>query len=323
MDVSLQLDFIHKLNFQSMIRHSKGYNFKHFCPSGLDRKRRGYILIDHEKVTVYCFHCGLNVSLRTYIEINDPELFQEWQKLEKEEWLKSLKAGTISKKKSLPESKITPIEDIKIFKLWDKYFIPARESKEALEYCHYRKIPEHIIDGLKYNINPNAFYGGHLVFPCYYKGDYVYAFQTRSIKQKIFYTHSKNESFKVYNYFNVDFDKPVFIFESIIDSLYVPNSIAALGTSISESVLQKIKYPVYCFDNDLTKDRKGLMESIKKAQEGYNVFVWPTELKWAKDTNDLAVKGWTSEQIERMVKCNIKKGLGAVTLLKLRTRGKK
>jgi hypothetical protein len=156
------------------------------------------------------------------------------------------------------------------------------------------------------------------VFP-FNKGEYNYGFQTRRLDIKRFYNFSKNDSFKVYNIFNVDLEQDVYIFESIIDSFHKTNSIAALGTSLSVQVLRLIKKRVFCLDND----DAGRKKAIEYAQAGERVFLYPTNIT-AKDCNELVTKcGMTNKGIEDLILNNTFKGFGAEAKLKLRMRGKR
>jgi hypothetical protein len=326
MDVYQEMSYIPQLFLRDCKQHSSGFNFKHDCPTGQDKKRRGYILIKHDRITVYCHNCSLSTNLKKFIEETNQLVYNDYVEEERKEYITKLKEGKIFAKKEEFRSHVieSGIKDLRLFKFNTKYFVPAKTIPECVTYCESRKFPEGVIDKLMYCNHPKMFWGGMLIFPLYWKdGEHVYGFQGRSMKEKIFYNFSNNESFKVYNIFNVNLDKPVFIFESIIDSYYKENSIAVLGSSISNIVLGMIKFPVFCFDNDIRKDRKGLTQSIEYASKGHKVLVWPSELSWAKDPNDLAKKGWTKDQIERMINTNLKSGLGAVTAIKFKMRGKR
>jgi hypothetical protein len=326
MDVLREVEFISKLNLKDCVRHPKGFNFKHQCPTGLDKKRRGYILVDREKITAYCHHCSLSTNLKTFIQNSNVMVYDEYLALEKEEYLEKLKSGQIFSKRELYKPHLIKLEDneLSLFKLNEKYFVPANKVQKCIDYCAIRKFPEGVIDKLKYCTHPTKIWGDMLIFPLYWKDDeHVYGFQGRSMDQKMFYNFSKNESFKVHGIFHINKDKPVYIFESIIDSFYKPNSIAVLGSDISLPVLGMIKEPIFVFDNDIHKDRKGLLQSIKYAEQGHKVMVWPTELNWAKDLNDLAKAGWSPTQISLMVDNNIYSYLGAVSRIKMKMRGKR
>jgi hypothetical protein len=322
MDISNELEFIFRLNLRNVRKHAKGFNYS--CDICRDTKRRGYALISFDKVVMYCHKCTASMSLKSYIERYQNSLYQDYLLAEQQERLEKLRSGTLLAKKY---NVLTPIEtniaDLKVFKLNEKYFIPAKNSRQCVEYCEKRKFPEGVIDKLKYCTHPTLPCGGHIIFPCYWKdGEHIYAFQSRSMKDKRFHIHSKNESFKVDGIFQVDLEKNVYIFESIIDSFYKKNSIAAMGAAISQQVLNMIPKDniVFCFDND----HKGIQQSYKYAEAGYKVLVWDSSLKWAKDPNELVTIGkWTPEMVERMIVNNIKSGFGAMTALKIKMGGKK
>lgn len=89
----------------------------------------------------------------------------------------------------------------------------------------------------------------------------------------------------IYNILNVNFQAPVNIFESTLDSKYFPNSIAIWGAN------NELKIPngYYFFDND-EAGRKVAMEYMNS---GNNVFLWKKFLKdypqyaGVKDINDI------------------------------------
>jgi hypothetical protein len=158
-----------------------------------------------------------------------------------------------------------------------------------------------------------------VIFPSYCEdGETLFAFSGRHTDRKLFYIHSKNEAFKVFNIFNVNLKENVFIFESIIDSYTVDNSIASLGSDISENILKMIQKPVFCLDNDNT----GRIKTLKYLQKGYKCFIPPVTFSY-KDFNEAICNGWTKERLEQLVKDNIYEGFGGVTIINLRMIGKK
>ena len=334
MNVFTEQDFIHRLNIRDVKRHPKGYNFK--CTVCSDHKKRGYILVGHDKIILYCHNCGMNTSLRKYIELYEPSLFEEYLQKEKEEYINDLKQGKVfAKKSSLPtfEEKIIDLKnehDLILYTLNPKFFVPAGDVKEALEYCRRRKIPDEVIKKLKFCEMPKGtkhILNNMLIFPCYYDEHRVYAFQGRSIEGKTFFNHFPNESFKVYNIFNVDLTKDVYIFESIIDSFCIPNSVAMLGTSLSKQVTSMIPNRVWATDNDCSvkgkKDIKGWEKALQYAHAGERVVIYPKEV-YGKDANELLTKyKWSVESVQTMIKTNIFKGLSAISRLSFKLKGKR
>ncbi len=85
----------------------------------------------------------------------------------------------------------------------------------------------------------------------------------------------------LFNILNVNFEKCITIFEGYIDSIFVPNSIGAVGINTDYTFLINNDLDIrFFFDNDNIGKRKSY-EWLKK---GFNVFLWE------KLRNDLAKK---------------------------------
>jgi hypothetical protein len=176
--------------------------------------------------------------------------------------LDNLRNGTVNRK-PIGSSPINTVIDLKYtFKL-GKYFEPAINHQKAINFCKKRHIIEHI-DKFRYCVHPSNIMSGMIIFPFYMEdNETLYGFQGRHTDHKLFYTHSKNESVKSYNTFNVNYTENVYIFESIIDSLMVKNSIAMLGTSLSEGIKTLMPKRIWIFDNDKVGKQRAL-EYINK-----------------------------------------------------------
>lgn len=308
-----QITYLLQLRLEGLKKTESGYNFR--CPICGDSKkhiskRRCWALTrkDSDNLVIYCHNCGYSSGLKNFLKNTNIYLYNEYSKKEREENINNLKEGTLlSKSKTRSNINIdTPINYQ--FKLNQKYFKPARDFKQAIDFCKKRNILDHI-DELYYCIHPNNLCSGMIIFPCYMPdNENLYAFSARHTEFKRFYIHSKNESFKVFNIFNVDLNENVFIFESIIDSYTMTNSIAALGSDISENVLKLIKYPIFCFDNDTT----GRKKTLKYLDKKYRCFIPPDNFKY-KDFNEALCDGWSKEQINRMVQDNIYEGIAGKT----------
>ena len=320
-----ELEFIFQMPLRDMHKHAKGFTFKHDCPSGPDRKRRGYILVGNDTSVVYCHNCGMNTNVKSFLESNFPSIYEDYRAKERKDFIENLKNGkTLQKKREVPThaalSSLDVIHNLKLFQFNKKYFVPAISNADCVAFAKKRMIPDHILETLLYCNHPTMNWGGMLIFP-FRKGEYVYGFQGRSLTDKRFCNFSNNASFKIYNIFGVNLEMPVFIFEAIIDSFPKMNSAAMCGSDLSIQVQKLIKYPVYCFDNYMT----GVKKAIKYAEAGHKVLVWPKDVDPTrfKDPNDLKVKGgWSDASIESMISTNIYTGFGAVVKLKLKIKGK-
>lgn len=126
-----------------------------------------------------------------------------------------------------------------------------------------------------------------IVIPFYYE-DKCYGFYSRSIVEHRFYTYmpEKNDEFKLWNYYNIDRTKPVYVFEGIFDAVSVyqsgiTNVVACCGATPPEKLLNGLDC-VMCFDNDGT----GKRNSLKYAKKGFKVLVYPNDLQF-KDFNEM------------------------------------
>lgn len=284
-----ELEYVNKLPY-SLTKHSNGYNLK--CPICGDSKikeskKRGWILTDKSPFVYYCFNCGTSISFKNFLKQTNIYLYEEYQK-DLKAVLFQPKITKLPKetKQSIKETNIS----LKFSKLSPKIFSSVTESEIHLEYLKSRKIPDSVISRLVYPKNPisNFLNSNFVIFPFYYKNtDFVYGFQGRSIFNKKFFIYVKEGFSKIYNQFNVDYSKDVYVFESIIDSLYVPNSIAMLGAELSEDFLKTHNKEnlIFVFDNDST----GKIKTKKYLQKGFKCFIYPNNIK-EKDFNEIVIR---------------------------------
>lgn len=289
-------------------------------------KKRAFILFEdatHDHNTFVCHNCGVETNVETLVRHMDPVLHEDFVAKKKESLIRDLRDGKLNAKRAgrIANDFGKSESDLQLFNLNPTYFRPLTENRDAVAYCRSRKIPEAMYDRLYFcpkdtrKDGKKFMYYGMVIFPLW-KGEKIYGFQGRSILEKKFLTFCKNDGFKVFNIFDVDLTSTVYCFESIIDSLAIDNSIAMLGSDLSEVIVDKIgTNGVYCFDND----RTGYNKSLKYLEMGKRVLCWPGELDCFKDSNQLLVQGgWTREKFTRMVKSNIVEGAAGVVKFKMK-----
>lgn len=94
-----------------------------------------------------------------------------------------------------------------------------------------------------------------LLIPFRYQNK-IYGFYSRSVTDKTFVNFTMEPNYTLWNYFNIDKTKRVFIFEAIIDALSFyemtgETNIIALNTSkINDDRLNELDMPYFCLDND-------------------------------------------------------------------------
>lgn len=326
LDKHEELELFYELGIEYQ-RKNKGYNFR--CPICGDskknkHKKRGWVLDTPEyPFLIYkCFNgeCYWGGTFKNFLYNFYPELYKKYKnKLKQKLYDKVKNENIISKKNNTTllnqnETKENNKFKLKLFKLNSELFKPITEYKEPLEYLKKRKIPEEYFEKIFFCIDKNSIYNDMIIFPFEYKKGLYYGFQGRSYKYKSFLTYSKNDNFKVYNYFNVDLTQPVYIFESIIDSLFVKNSIAMLGVDISKEILNTIQTPIFVLDND----DAGYNKIEKYLKLGYKCVIFPDNIK-CKDVNDMIVKeNFTKEDIYNIIQYNIYQGNEGLIKLKLK-----
>lgn len=196
------------------------------------------------------------------------------------------------------------------------------EKPEALKYLTNR--------GIEYSYDFGEWYFGYqdlkigtktykitdsIVIPLYYK-DEMYGFYSRNIFDKTFstYMHDSNVGYKIFNWFNVDKDEKVYIFEGIFDSLSIgsKNIIALMGAKIPNERLDELKKPVFVLDND----RTGILNSIEYARKGHYVYIQPSEYT-EKDMNELMLNH-PDLDVLKLINDNLYTGISAEVRLKMR-----
>lgn len=192
-----------------------------------------------------------------------------------------------------------------------------RDDARISEYCASRSItynPEWkwlvgrdiTIDGKRFPIND------YIVIPLYC-GSKMYGFYSRSMKEHEFRTYipDRNSGFKVWNLYNIDMNKPIYVFEGIFDALSaykcgITNVVACLGATPPFDLLRNLDL-VFCLDND----RTGYLNSIKYLKMGYKALVYPDNIN-CKDTNEMLKN---NVNIKDLIMNNV--GSGILSLIKI------
>lgn len=201
-----------------------------------------------------------------------------------------------------------------------QYFDNILEHDEALAYLNKR--------GLDYFNSSYEWYFGNqdlqigdklykltnaIIIPLYYK-DEMYGFYSRNIFNKEFFTYNPeaNMGYKIWNWFNIDKSKEVYIFEGIFDAISsgLENCIALMGAKIPDERLKELKKPVFVLDNDKT----GILNSIDYAKKRFTVYIQPDNLK-EKDMNELHLNN-LELNVPEMIKNNLYSGISAEIRLK-------
>ena len=284
------------------------------------RKKRLHLYIKNGVTNIHCFNGSCAVESKTvYSFLRDfyPALLPQYKRETFGNTLEKLAQGDVFEQFKEPKiEKESPVltQDLSM------YFKDIKDVPECLQFLKKR--------GLEYNEEKyGKFYYGYqdlkigdtnynitnsIIIPLYYKNQ-MYGFYSRNILNKIFctYMNSTNIGFKIWHWFNIKKEEPVYIYEGIFDAISggLKNSIALMGAKIPEERLQELKYPVFILDND----RTGLYNSLSYAKKAH-VYIQPEEYL-EKDMNELFLNH-KDLNIQDMIKSNLYSGISAEIRIK-------
>ena len=201
-------------------------------------KTRAYLYRVKNDMFFKCHNCGMGQNLSNFIKFVDPQMYSEYL-------LERYKKGAPATPK--PQFDFKPafedrtiLDDLKSIKQLD-------DEHPARQYCLKRKLPNEHFDKLFFadkfgalvnKVKPKT-YGEkdhpRLVIPFYDTTGKLFAFQGRAFgnEQPKYLTVKLDENKqKVYGLERVNFQRPIFITEGPLDSLFVDNCLAAAGADL-------------------------------------------------------------------------------------------
>lgn len=248
---------------------------------------------------VHCFNgdCAVGqTNMYGFLKRFYPDLFNQYKREKFNSVLKNIKdTGDVFKNLNLKKQET--VKEVKPVITQDLSLYFNELDQSTLDYIQSRHYTYKESNFGKWYIGNNPLKIGDriyylkdcLIIPLYYKTE-MYGFYSRSIKDKKFYTYMNeaNMGYKVWNWFNIDKNQPVYIFEGIFDAISawsceLKNVVACMGAKIPDERLKELKYPVFCLDNDKT----GLNNMIKYSDK-YQVVVWDNQFK---DCNEMLING--------------------------------
>jgi len=323
----IDLKFINDLSGRlSQFKKKTDYLFNFRCPHCGDSqksktKARAYLYRIKNDMFFKCHNCGQGQNLANFIKFVDPKLYESYLL---ERYKKSAPATPKPKFDFKPTkfTNQTPIDDLKSIR-------DLSEDHPAKLYCVNRKIPEKYFDKLFLSdkfmtlvneVKPNTYKitkdHPRLIIPFYDTTGKVFAFQGRAFgkEQPKYLTIKLDENKqKVYGLDKVSFQKPIYITEGPIDSLFIDNCLAAGGADL----FLKNKIPneniTYIFDNE-PRNKEIVKRMYKVIEQDFNVVIWPEDLQ-LKDVNDMIMSGLTKFELQDIISNNTYSKLSALTKL--------
>jgi len=291
------------------------------------RKFRFHLFVhdSYDAPIVKCFNCEYSSNMYGFLKefyINEYKLYVNEKKTKSFISIKDImkndikieKKNNIIIKKPLLFNPISSFIDFKQAPIKVKDYIIQRGIYET-----------DLIKDWKYSNKDNSFIfnnkkvilSEYIIIP-FIKDKKWYGFQAIAWKEKKFFIYIKegNSGYKIWNFFNINKNEPVYIFESVFDALSsgLKNVISVNGVNIDEKRLKELKKPVFCLDN-FRVDEKAKELTEFYAKQNYNIFIWPKGSEKFKDTNDLRKKGISFSKIKNMIISNIFSELPAILRL--------
>ena len=321
------------------VSHLKTANFR--CPICGDsatnkQKCRGYIYII-QKTDMYCYrchNCGASMSFRNFLKLKFPHYYQEYRlenyvsqgrpnKVTEVTYSKPIEtiASKVEVKPAAPERLLIPLSSLP-------------EDHLVVEYCNSRQIPKSKFRDLYYTESFGKWVKPYIdepdkKFPMDarlvmlmrdYEGT-VFGAQGRALDPdatlRYITVKFDEDKQKVFGANKIDVDMPVFVLEGIIDSLFVPNSVAICGGDVGSS-LNQLGIPMDKFFVVLDNERRS-KDTIRRMEHAINlgcrVCIWPLSSN-LKDVNEMIKSGITPNEVLKIIVNNSYKGTKAMLKLK-------
>jgi len=268
-------------------------------------KTRGYFYSNKGQYFYKCHNCGFACTIKTVLENVAPQLAKEYA-------LESYKHNsfgvTFSPVPVTPEAIIPSYIGIPICQLASSHY--------ARKYVESRQIPKDkwsllyftenfsIIAEKFFKYSPKE---PRLVIPFFDDNKKVIGVQGRALRadSKIRYMTLKSPHVDRlwYGLDRINTLNEVYVVEGPLDSLFLPNSIAMVGSSYPDLLPNKLQQSklTFVFDNEpRNAEVHHMME--KAIEEGHNIVIWPHILE--KDINEMCIK-YGIEQTKEILDNNI------------------
>ena len=295
------------------------YNFR--CPVCGDSakskiKARGYFYRKSNAMFFRCHNCNESMSLGSFVKLVDPNLYEQYifdRYKNGENGHSNYEKPSFSEFDFKPhftnqESDAILSSYPRIDSLPDEHFakryvidrqIPEEYHKELWFVSDFKVLVDKLEPDNQYSLKEND---ARLVIPFKDKKGSLIALQGRTLTNSyIRYITIKvdKDAPKIFGLDRVDPNKCIYVVEGPIDSMFLDNSIAVGGASISAKDLHNIGDDmVRVFDNECRN--KAIVEEMVKLTEDEDdwICVWPDSTAVKEDINDLILKGMTSEEIQ-------------------------
>jgi hypothetical protein len=258
------------------------------------KKARGYFFVSNNTYFYKCHNCGASHNVYKFLELVSPALFKEYcleQFKEKNQNTKFV-VETVSQEVKTPNIKLS----------YDKLENLSANHK-AIEFVIKRKIPkqhwnkigyvEHFANFAKeINSSYDLIDDERIIIPIYNEHNQIIGAQGRAFgKTKPKYVTLKcDQTIKlIYGMNTVNKSKPIFVVEGPLDSLFLPNAIACLGSGNFLEIREKFPTQdlIFVLDNE-PRNKEVVNVYNTLIENGEKICIFPNHIK-EKDINDMVL----------------------------------
>jgi transcription elongation factor Elf1 len=302
------------------IKHRNPLKVNFRCPVCGDsktsqKKARGWITENTKTRTLFysCFNCGVSHSFQNFLKSQDPTLYKDY--VTEKFMNKERKADEPSIPN--PEKPVfdkNPLKSIKkISQLKHDHPVKAYiESRQIPSDQHYRiyyapKFKTWINSIIPDKFPPFTKDEPRLILPFFDETGKCFGVSARGFDPNglRYITIMFQEVPKIFGMETVNFDKPYFVVEGAIDSLFLNNAVAMAGADGNVYGLKNIENATFVFDAE-PRNLEITKRMEKLLRKGYKVCIWPHNVP-GKDINEMWLKG--KRDIEKTIKENTFSGL--------------
>lgn len=281
-------------------------NFR--CPHCGDSARRASMtrgwFYEHDNILRYgCFNCNYNLPIGSYLKEHFPEHFRNWlrdrrgsgntERVESEQREKNLFSIKKPVIESLPECE--NLADLSDEHPAKKYMLNRMIPRDKLSLfwftMNWKKVANSIVSDT-YEDDSEA--EPRIVIPIRNREGKIESVQGRALRKSdnIRYLTIKvdEHSSKIFGVERVsNDDKPVFVFEGPIDSVFIHNGIAMAGGQVDPNVVPFRDRRVWVLDNE-NRSPDTMTRYQKLIDLGESVVMWDKAPWLMKDINDMVQK---------------------------------
>ena len=329
--MSLYIDLKY-INFLSgrlpLFKRKSDYLFNFRCTicgdsSTKKSKARGYFYKVKNDMFMKCHNCSVSIHFGTFLKQTDQTLYSQYaleryadgaapNKAHKTPQFKFVEP--VIEKKNLLDELLDRLDTLPIDHVVIKYCqdrkIPEDKFKSLYFIDNIKKV-EQISDAMKDRIKGEE---PRLVMPLYDANLQLSGITCRALgKEELRYitVKIKQDELLVFGRETVNVKKHIYVTEGPIDSLFLPNAIAVIGTGFNKLELldySKDNMTVIVDNQPRNKEVCKVIENL--VEKNYNVVIWPQTLK-EKDINDIVKAGKSLAYIKSLIDKNTFRGLQA------------